>query len=113
MSTPSPLFDTALLRRRLRRAVTGGYADFLVGRVAEDLDDRLATVLREFKTVLDLATPGRSAAAVLTERYPQARHLRLALLPEVVAGTVVGDPEALPSRRPPSTSRCPSSPSRR
>ncbi|GJD36790.1 methyltransferase domain-containing protein [Methylobacterium aerolatum] len=96
MSTPSPLFDTALLRRRLRRAVTGGYADFLVGRMAEDLDDRLATVLREFKTVLDLATPGRSAAAVLTERYPQARHLRLALLPEVVAGTVVGDPEALP-----------------
>jgi SAM-dependent methyltransferase len=94
MSTPSPLFDTALLRRRLARAQAGDFAGFLVRRVAEDLDDRLATVLRDFRAVLDLATPGPEAAAVLAARYPEAARFRLATLPE--PGGIVGDAEALP-----------------
>jgi SAM-dependent methyltransferase len=96
MSTTPPLFDTALLRRRLARARAGGFAGFLVQRVAEDLDDRLGTVLREFQSVLDLATPGEQAGAVLARRYPDAARYRLSLLAETDAGTFVGDAEALP-----------------
>ncbi len=96
MSTSPPLFDTALLRRRLARAQAGGYASFLLQRLAEDLDDRLGTVLREFRTVLDVATPGLQASAVLAGRYSQAERLRLATLPEAGPQTVVGDIEALP-----------------
>lgn len=96
MSTSPPLFDTALLRRRLARAQAGGYASFLLRRLAEDLDDRLGTVLREFRTVLDVATPGMQASTVLEGRYPDAGRFRLAALPEAGSLTVVGDIEALP-----------------
>ena len=96
MSTSPPLFDTALLRRRLARAQAGGYASFLLQRLAEDLDDRLGTVLREFRTILDVSTPGMQASAVLAGRYPEAERLRLAPLPEPGPRTIIGDIEALP-----------------
>ena len=96
MSTPSPLFDTAVLRHRLSRAVTGGYAGFLLARVAEDLDDRLSAVLRDFRTVVDVASPDRRVFEGLARRYPEARPFRVASLPEIGPGTVLGDPEALP-----------------
>lgn len=73
-----------------------GYAGFLLQRLAEDLDDRLGAVLRDFSTVLDLATPGPDAAAVLARRYPAAERYRLSALPELGSGVIVGDPEALP-----------------
>src|SRR5262249_10864067 len=40
-----------------RRAATLGPSTFLIERVAEDLSDRLATVLRRFECAVDLGTP--------------------------------------------------------
>jgi len=96
MSTSPPLFDTALLRRRLARARDGGYAGFLLQRLAEDLDDRLGTVLRDFGTILDLGSPGDEAMPVLARRYPGAARFRLSPLPEAGGLAFVGDAEALP-----------------
>lgn len=92
--TPPPLFDTGLARRRLARAHRIGYADFLLRRVVEDLDDRLGAVLRTFPTALDLATPSPLAAQTLRVSGRAERVLRLAPVPE--PGAVVGDPEVLP-----------------
>jgi SAM-dependent methyltransferase len=64
MAAAPTLFDRALLRARLDRAVRslGGHADFLWRRAAEDLGDRLATVLRRFERAVDWGTPGGLAA---------------------------------------------------
>lgn len=100
MTDPSPLFDTALARRRLARARQGGYADFLLARLVEDLDDRLGAVLRDFAAILDLATPTDAAAVALSARYGAGTVIRLAALPERPAGPVlraVADPELLPA----------------
>jgi SAM-dependent methyltransferase len=100
MTAPSPLFDTVLARRRLARAQRADFADFLIARVAEDLDDRLGAVLRDFTRSLDLATPTAAAARVLSARYPDATVLRLApILDRAVPGVrqAVADPEALPA----------------
>ncbi|MCJ2104843.1 methyltransferase domain-containing protein [Methylobacterium sp. E-041] len=100
MTAPSPLFDTVLARRRLARAQRADFADFLIARVAEDLDDRLGAVLRDFTRSLDLATPTAAAARVLSARYPDATVLRLApILDQAVPGVrqAVADPEALPA----------------
>ncbi|MCJ2015520.1 methyltransferase domain-containing protein [Methylobacterium sp. J-076] len=96
MSTPHPLFDTALIRRRLARAQARGYAGFLLDRAAEDLDDRLGTVLRDFRRVIDLATPADAAGAMLARRYPDAERMRLSPLPEPGPGRAVADAEVLP-----------------
>ncbi|MCJ2036766.1 methyltransferase domain-containing protein [Methylobacterium sp. J-068] len=92
--TPPPLFDTGLARRRLARAHRAGYADFLLRRVVDDLDDRLGAVLRTFPHALDLATPSPLAAEALRASGRAERVLRLGPLPE--PGAVVADPEALP-----------------
>ncbi|SFD30238.1 methyltransferase domain-containing protein [Methylobacterium sp. 13MFTsu3.1M2] len=96
MDAPAALFDTRLARRRLARAGRLGYPGFLLDRLAEDLDDRLGAVLRSFVSVLDLATPRPVATRLLAARYPAARHVRLAALPEPGGDLIVGDPEALP-----------------
>ncbi|MEE7506302.1 methyltransferase domain-containing protein [Methylobacterium mesophilicum] len=96
MDSPATLFDTPLARRRLARAGRLGYPGFLLDRLAEDLDDRLGAVLRSFVSVLDLATPRPVVTRLLAARYPAARHLRLAALPEPGGELIVGDPEALP-----------------
>src|SRR6478735_2202371 len=57
MNESAPLFDPALVRRRIARAWRSGYAGFLLERVAEDLEDRLAAVTRSFPLGLDLGTP--------------------------------------------------------
>ncbi len=63
---PSPLlFDRHLLRARRRRAATLGPATFLIDRVADDLADRLATVLRRFDSAVDLGTPTDAVARML------------------------------------------------
>ena len=46
--TPPALFDRALLCARQRRAQAQGAVSFLLDRVAEDMSDRLAAVMREF-----------------------------------------------------------------
>ena len=62
MSAPATprLFDRALLRRRLARAARrpAAGADFLLTRVAEDMEDRLGAIVRRFERGLDLGTPG-------------------------------------------------------
>jgi SAM-dependent methyltransferase len=52
------LFDRALLLQRQARAQKLGPATFLLERVAEDLDERLSAVRREFSDVADIWTPG-------------------------------------------------------
>jgi SAM-dependent methyltransferase len=51
------IFDRLLLRARRRRAATLGPTTFLIDRVAEDLAERLAVVLRHFEVAVDLGTP--------------------------------------------------------
>jgi SAM-dependent methyltransferase len=94
-----PLFDTALARRRLARARASGFADFLLARAAEDLDDRLGAVLRRFTSALDLGTPAPAAARILARRLDGGRVVRLAPLaemPEPGILSAVADPEVLP-----------------
>src|SRR5215471_15920439 len=58
MVSPRPLvFDRRRQRAYRRRAATLGPSTFLIERVAVDLSDRLATVLRRFECALDLGTP--------------------------------------------------------
>jgi SAM-dependent methyltransferase len=59
------IFDRRLLRQRGARAAALGPATFLIDRVAEDLSDRLATVLRRFECAVDLGTPSDAVRAVL------------------------------------------------
>lgn len=51
------LFDFVKAQRSDQRAGRVGAATFLLDRASEDLDDRLAPVLRDFDRVLDLGTP--------------------------------------------------------
>jgi SAM-dependent methyltransferase len=51
------IFDRSLLRSRRRRAETLGPATFLLDRVAGELAERLAAVLRRFELAVDLGTP--------------------------------------------------------
>ena len=59
------IFDRKLLRARRRRAVAMGPATFLLDRVADDIADRLATVLRRFDLAVDLGTPGDAVRQAL------------------------------------------------
>jgi SAM-dependent methyltransferase len=64
--SPGPLlFDRQILRARRRRAAALGPSTFLLDRVAEDLVDRLAAVLRRFDRALDLGTPTDAVRRVL------------------------------------------------
>jgi SAM-dependent methyltransferase len=65
VSTPPKIFDRALWRKRLTRALRSGNAcDFLAARVAEDLAFRLAAVSRPFPRALDFGSPASVAAAL-------------------------------------------------
>jgi SAM-dependent methyltransferase len=98
MSTPPAIFDRALLRRHLVRALAQGPADFLLDRVIEDLDDRLAAVQKPFASLVDIGTPGIGLKTHLAARFPEAALSRIAPLPEPgpLARTAVGDLEILP-----------------
>jgi len=58
MTSGHAIFDRAVMRRRLARAIGHGAATFLLERVAADFADRLAAVLRRFDVAADLGTPG-------------------------------------------------------
>jgi SAM-dependent methyltransferase len=88
------VFDRPLIRRRLARALRRGYADFLVARAVEDLEDRLAPVLRSFTLAADIGTPTAAAALFLRDSGRSESVVRVAQTPE--AGAAVGDEEALP-----------------
>ena len=104
MASPHPrLFDRHLLRARRGRAAALGPSKFLVERVAEDLSDRLAAVLRRFGYAVDLGTPTDAVQRALAASG-KVGTIVAAHVP--VAGGVVGDAylvvaadeEALPLR---------------
>ena len=65
MASSPILFDRRLLRARRARAAALGPSTFLLDRVAEDLADRLAAVLRRFERAVDLGTPTDGVRRVL------------------------------------------------
>ncbi len=93
--TAALIFDRALQRRRLARALANGRADFLFHHVAEELVARLAGVQRDFAVALDLgsATPG--LAALLAR--PGRTVVRAGPIADA-GGDLVADEEALPFR---------------
>ncbi|MEZ0169241.1 methyltransferase domain-containing protein [Microvirga sp. TS319] len=93
MTTPL-VFDRTLVRLRLARALKAGYADFLLARMVEDLQERLSTVLRSFSRAIDVGTPTPAAAEALSQAGLAERVVRLSPTPE--PGSVFGDEERLP-----------------
>jgi SAM-dependent methyltransferase len=100
MDPDAPIvFDRALARRRLQRALTDEYPSFLLDRAVDDLDDRLAAVTRSFELGLDVGTPTAAATEALIGSLRVRAMLRLA--PALPAGarppmSAVADSEALP-----------------
>jgi SAM-dependent methyltransferase len=91
------VFDRPLVRRRLARAVRGGYADFLLRRTIDDLDERLGAVLRRFPLALDVGAPTAALADWLSASGRVDAVVRLAPADDAPARlTVRGDAEALP-----------------
>jgi SAM-dependent methyltransferase len=74
--TPPILFDRALLSRRQQRARGRGAVTFLLDRVAEDISDRLAAVMRDFREVADVWTPGDGLSA-LRARFSSVQRIEL------------------------------------
>jgi SAM-dependent methyltransferase len=94
---PPRLFDRRLLSRRLARALDKGAPDFLIARAAEDLEDRLAAIKREFPRALDLGTPtAHFARALATPQRPAPLRAALTLGAEEQGLRIVADEEALP-----------------
>ena len=87
---PNPLiFDRNLVRVRQRRAASMGPATFLLDRVAADLADRLATVLRRFELALDLGTPHEAVRAALARIDRVGTVVRAAAVATGVAGAAI------------------------
>lgn len=93
MTDPVEIFDLDLLARRLdRTAATAGAHDFLLQRVAEDFDERLRLIKREFQDVLSLGdgliidrlsgamkARSRLSAGLSADRLEQADHAAVLL----------------------------------
>jgi SAM-dependent methyltransferase len=100
MSAPL-VFDRPLLRARRRRAAALGPATFLIDRVADDLAERLSTVLRRFELAVDLATPTDAIARALTTSNAIGTVIRVDPFAHELKApglNVVADEEALPFR---------------
>jgi SAM-dependent methyltransferase len=78
------LFDRGLLLARQSRALRLGPATFLLDRVAEDVEERLHAVLREFADVADIWTPGELLRKPSRDRFKSIVHIDLS------------EPESLP-----------------
>ena len=92
---PGPLiFDRQLLRARQQRARALGPETFLIDRVAGELGERLAVVLRQFERAVDLGTPTDAVRRVLTGSGRVAALVSAA--PYDAPLRVVADEEALP-----------------
>jgi SAM-dependent methyltransferase len=80
--TPSPntapkLFDRALLRMRQSRALKQERATFLLDRVAEDMEERLHAVLRDFSEVAEIWTPGTALRTPSRDRFKSVTQIGL------------------------------------
>ena len=62
------IFDRTLIRARQERARKLGPATFLIDRVAEEMAERLAAVLRTFERAADVGTPNDTVRRTLTGR---------------------------------------------
>ena len=69
------LFDRTLLKVRQSRARKLGPETFLLDRVADDVDERLRAVLRNFTDVADVGTPGELLRGPSRERFNRLSHV--------------------------------------
>jgi SAM-dependent methyltransferase len=76
-NTAPVLFDRALLLARQHRALKQGPATFLLDRVAEDIEERLAAVKRDFADVADIWTPCDALRKSLGDRFKSFTHVDL------------------------------------
>jgi SAM-dependent methyltransferase len=76
-TTAPILFDRALLRVRQNRAQRGEPATFLLDRVAEDIEERLHAVVREFADAADIWTPGEIFRKPSRDRFKSIRPINL------------------------------------
>jgi SAM-dependent methyltransferase len=76
-TTAPILFDRALLRARQSRARRGEPATFLLDRVAEDIEERLHAVLREFADVAEIWTPGEVLRRPSRDRFKSLTSISL------------------------------------
>src|SRR5437899_7375970 len=84
-NTAAPiLFDRALLRMRQSRALRFGPAAFLLDRVAEDMEERLHAVLRDFADVADIWTPGAVLRKPSRDRFKSVTKISLDLEQETL-----------------------------
>jgi SAM-dependent methyltransferase len=67
------LFERRVLAARLQRAAALGPVRFLLDRVADEMDERLHAVLREFTVTADLWTPGE----LTLQRFPDLVHVAI------------------------------------
>ncbi|HZN28045.1 MAG TPA: methyltransferase domain-containing protein [Xanthobacteraceae bacterium] len=103
MASGPLLFDRRLLRARRLRAQALGPSTFLIDRVADELGDRLAGVLRSFERAVDLGTPTdavrRALAASGKVGGIVAADALAGQVPFSLSGSpVAADEEALPFR---------------
>jgi SAM-dependent methyltransferase len=78
MSDLPHLFDHAVLRLREPRATLAGGADYLIKHAADDLAERLGTILRSFPRMLDLGTPSSAFKEALARLRPNSGLAHLA-----------------------------------
>jgi SAM-dependent methyltransferase len=91
-NTAPNLFDRTLLAVRQRRAQKLGPATFLLDRVAEDIEERLRAVMREFSDVADIWTPGEILRKPSRGRFKSVTHIGL---DDVAQETLPFRPESL------------------
>ena len=99
MPSNPTIFDRSLLRARQQRARALGVETFLIDRIAAELGERLAVVLRQFERAVDLGTPTDAVRRVLAESGKVATVV--AAVPssarrDASSLRVVADEEALP-----------------
>jgi SAM-dependent methyltransferase len=75
-TTAPILFDRALLRARQDRARPIEPATFLLDRVAEDMEERLHAVLRDFADVADIWSPGEVLRKPSRDRFKSVAQIR-------------------------------------
>lgn len=91
-NAPPILFDRALLRARQNRALRAGPETFLLDRVAEDMQERLRAVLREFKSGADIGTSGGQVRNALSGRVDRLARVDL---PDLESEPLALQPESL------------------
>src|SRR5690348_10447829 len=97
-AVPGPLiFDRQLLRARQTRAHAQGAVTFLLDRVAEDLIDRLAPVLRSFPLAVDIGALSGAVRKGLAASGKIERIVSLSAAPQDDGSLqIAADEEALP-----------------